>query len=168
MAHGIVVVENMSGTHNGVDLVSVRYAPGGTKTAIDNGNVVLVGALEAGSREVYVGATPAADSPKANLALVAAPEVQYDERLAKDLGNFFNEANAVIRGYLLDKPHQWFALTGEALDGGTARVVGAVIEAQAGTKLKAAATLTSGSTQVGVLRDIYVKKGITYYGIETV
>ena len=34
--HGICVKENLSGTHNGVDLVSVRYMVNTTATAINN------------------------------------------------------------------------------------------------------------------------------------
>ena len=50
--HGICITEKLSGTFNGVDLVSVRYMVGNTPTAIDNGSVVEVGALEANSRQV--------------------------------------------------------------------------------------------------------------------
>lgn len=162
MAHAICITEKLSGTYNGVDLVSVRY-----NTAIDNGNVVLVGALETGSREIHTATAPAKNSPKANIALIASPEVIYDTILQSDLSNFENAAGEASRGYLLEKPHQIFAVTGEALDGTTARVVGAVVELQAGTKLIAVATATSGSTKIGEIVDIYTKKGKTYYAIET-
>ena len=111
--HGICITEKLSGTFNGVDLVSVRYMVGNTPTAIDNGSVVEVGALEANSREVCKATAPKKNSAKAAIALIASPEVIYDERLQNDLGNFENEANAVSRGYLLEKPHQIFAVTGE-------------------------------------------------------
>lgn len=168
MAYGICVLEKMSGTDNAVDLVSARYAPSSTETAIDNGNVVLLGALESGSREVRVATTPARDSAKANIALVATPVVQYNERLVRDESNFQNAAGDVIRGYLLEKPHQWFSITADALDGYASAAVGYVIELIAGTKLSAASTLTGGSTQIGVLRETYTKRGKTYYVVETV
>ena len=44
MAHAICITETMSGTKNGVDLVSAHYVVGDTPTAIENGNVVLIGA----------------------------------------------------------------------------------------------------------------------------
>lgn len=171
MAHGICITEKMSGTFNGVDLVSLRYGTQASSTftpaEIDNGCVVLVGALETGSREVRKATVPTKNSNKANVALIASPEVIYDERLQGDLGNFYNEADAISRGYLLEKPHQIFAITGDVLDGTTARVVGAVVELQDGNKLLAVASNTEGSTKIGEIIDIYTKKGKTYYAIET-
>lgn len=165
--HGICITEKLSGTFNGADLVSVRYMVGSTPTAIDNGSVVEVGACEVNSREVRKATAPKKDSAKAAIALIASPEVIYDEHLQNDLGNFENEANAVSRGYLLEKPHQIFAVTGEVLDGGAARIVGAVVELQASTKLLAAATNTQGSTKIGEIIEVFTKKGKTYYAIET-
>lgn len=165
--HGICITEKLSGTFNGVDLVSVRYMVGNTPTAIDNGSVVEVGALEANSREVCKATAPKKNSAKAAIALIASSEVIYDERLQNDLGNFENEANAVSRGYLLEKPHQIFAVTGEVLDGDTARIVGAAVELQDGTKLLAVATNTQGSTKIGEIIEVFTKKGKTYYAIET-
>ena len=165
--HGICITEKLSGTFNGVDLVSVRYMVGNTPTAIDNGSVVEVGALEANSREVCKATAPKKNSAKAAIALIASPGVIYDERLQNDLGNFENEANAVSRGYLLEKPHQIFAVTGEVLDGDTARIVGAAVELQDGTKLLAVATNTQGSTKIGEIIEVFTKKGKTYYAIET-
>lgn len=165
--HGICVKENLSGTHNGVDLVSVRYMVDTTATAIDNGNVVLVGAFESNSREVRKATAPAKSSAKADIALIATSEVIYDERLQGDLANFVNEAGAVANAYRLEKPHQIFAVTSEALDGGAARIVGAVVELQAGTKLLAVESNTSGSTKIGSIVDVYTKRGVTYFAIET-
>lgn len=165
--HGICITEKLSGTFNGADLVSVRYMVGDTPTAIDNGSVVEVGAFEANSREVRKATAPEKDSAKAAIALIASPEVIYDEHLQNDLGNFENEANAVSRGYLLEKPHQIFAVTGEVLDGSAARIVGAVVELQDSTKLLAAATQTQGSTKIGEIIEVFTKKGKTYYAIET-
>lgn len=165
--HGICITEKLSGTFNGADLVSVRYMVGSTPTAIDNGSVVEVGACEVNSREVRKATAPKKDSAKAAIALIASPEVIYDEHLQNDLGNFENEANAVSRGFLLEKPHQIFAVTGEVLDGSTARIVGAVVELQNSTKLLAAATNTQGSTKIGEIIEVFTKKGKTYYAIET-
>ena len=67
--HGICITEKLSGTFNGVDLVSVRYMVGNTPTAIDNGSVVEVGALEANSREVCKATAPKKNSAKAAIAL---------------------------------------------------------------------------------------------------
>lgn len=167
MAHGICITERMSGTKNGVDFVTARYSVSNTATAIDNGMVVVIGAFEAGEREVRQASTPGKASAKAAIALVASPEVIYDSTLQGDLGNFQNEAGAELRCYLLEKPHQVFAITGDVLDGTTARIKGAVVELQDSTKLLAAASNTSGSTKIGEIVDVYTQKGKTYYAIET-
>lgn len=165
--HGICITEKLSGTFNGVDLVSVRYMVNNNPAAIDNGCVVVVGDLEDGSREIRKATAPAKDSAKAAIALIASPEVIYDERLQGDLANFENEAGVAARGYLLEKPHQVFAVTGDVLDGGAARKTGAVVELQAGVKLLAAASDTSGSTQIGDIIDVFTQRGKTFYAIET-
>lgn len=165
--HGICITEKLSGTFNGADLVSVRYMANGNPAAIDNGCVVVVGDLEDGSREIRKATAPAKDSAKAAIALIASPEVIYDERLQGDLANFENEAGVAARGYLLEKPHQVFAVTGDVLDGGEARIKGAVVELQAGVKLLAAASNTSGSTQIGEIIDVFTQRGKTFYAIET-
>ena len=53
MAYGIVRTDNMYGTDVRAALVSIRYlgADGNTPTAIENGNVLKVGAHVAGERE---------------------------------------------------------------------------------------------------------------------
>ena len=58
-------------------------------------------------------------------------------------------------------------MTGEVLDGDTARIVGAAVELQDGTKLLAVATNTQGSTKIGEIIEVFTKKGKTYYAIET-
>ena len=164
--HGVCITEKLSGTFNGADLVSVRYMVNSNPAAIDNGCVVVVGDLEDGSREIRK-ATAAKDSAKAAIALIASREVIYDERLQGDLANFENEAGVAARGYLLEKPHQIFAVTGDVLDGGEARIKGAVVELQAGVKLLAAASNTGGSTQIGEIIDVFTQRGKTFYAIET-
>jgi hypothetical protein len=150
--HAVVRTDRLAGTVLPSSLVSLKYLPAGTPTAIENGNVVLVtNTLVAGEREVFEAVTPAANSPRNNIALVATPEVMYDERMNL-LTDFFNEADAVIRGYRLLFPHEVFSVTEEAVDGTAA--VGNIIELQAGTKLKAVASLTAGSTQIGTVIDI--------------
>jgi len=168
MSHAICNAEKMSGTYNAVDLAMVIYAPSATPTAIDNGNVVLLDARVTGEREVVYGVTPAANSAKAKIALVCAPEVQYDERLAKDMANFVNEAGAVVRAYRLERAGQVFSVTADGLTGAGDAAVGDVVELQAGTKLKIVDSLTAGSTKIGEVIDIYTLRGKTYYAIETV
>lgn len=148
MAYAIVRTDLMSGTKQPADLVSVKYQVSSVDTAIENGNVALVGALATGEREVYLASAPAADSALNDIVLIATPELNYDERL-KNLNQFRNEAGEIARGYRL-RSGNVFSVTAEGLTATTPKV-GDIVELQAGTKLKVVATLTSGSTKVGTV-----------------
>lgn len=149
--YGVIRTDRLHGSDNGADLVSVRYSPAGTDTIIENGNVVLLGALDTSNREVFVGATPAADSAIGKIAIVAEPEVLADERL-KLLSDFRNEAGAVVRAYRL-VTGDVFSVSPAAVTAivGTAPAIGQLVELAADTKLKLVATATSQSTQVGTV-----------------
>lgn len=173
MAYAVVRTDRMFGTDNRAGLVSVHYktATGDRgaleNAAIQNGNVVKIGALETGSREVYVGTTPAANDSIGAIALIASPEVIYDER-KKNLDDFINEAGKIARGYRLHSG-DIFSVTKDALDGAATPAVGDVVELKAGTKLnvKTAATgATGGSTVVGTIIDINIVGRYTYYAIQ--
>ena len=167
MSHAICITEKMNGAYNAVDLVNAIYAPSATATAIDNGNVILLDSRVSGERDVWYGITPSANSAKASIVLVCSPDVQYDERLVNDAENFYNAAGDVVRGYRLAGSGQYFAVTADALTGSSI-VAGNIIELQAGTKLKAVASLTGGSTQIGVVAEVFTLRGKTYYSIMTV
>jgi hypothetical protein len=139
----------MSGTKNPADLVNIRYQVSSTDTAIENGNVVLIGAIDSSNRDVFIGGTPARDSDFDSIALIVSPEVVADESV-KDLNGFRNAAGAISRGY---RPRKGdiFSVTAEAVTpiDGTAPAANQVVELQAATKLKLVASSTSGSTQIG-------------------
>lgn len=170
MAKGVVRTDKMHGTDSGVGLVSFKYLPSGTKTAIENGNVVLLNGLLADStgaipdREVYKAVTPAANSAIKDVVLVAGVEVMYDER-KKNLDEYENEAGKIVRGFHLST-NDIFAVTADCIDGTAAK--DSVIELEAGTKLKAVESLTSGSTQVGVCEQVENTGRYTYYVIRVV
>lgn len=159
--NAVVRTDKMFATDNRAGLVSVRYQPGDTMTAIDNGNVVKIGALEEGSREVYKGVTPAADDAIKDIVLIASPEVMYDER-KRNLDEFQNSEGAIARGYHLHT-NDIFSVTKEALTGDEP-AVGKVVELAAGTKLNVAASATG--TLVGTIIDINVVGRYTYYVIQ--
>ncbi len=165
MAYAVVRTDNMFGTDVRAGLVSIKYmgANGTTPTAIQNGNVLKVGALMSGEREIFVGAAPAANDELKDIVLVATPEVMYDER-KRNLDEFINEAGRACRGYRLHKG-DIFSVTKDALDGVATPAVGNVVELKAGTKLNVAASATSGSTQVGKIIAIDVVGRYTYYVI---
>lgn len=168
MAYGVVRTDNMLATDAREALVSIEYlgADGETPTAIENGNVLKVGALKEGEREIYVGAAVAADDALSDVVLIATPELMYDER-NRNLDEFINEAGRPCRGYRLHKGGV-FSVTKEALAGAATPAVGDVVEFAAGTKLNvvAAATgATQGSTVVGTIIAVDVVGRYTYYAI---
>ena len=151
MSYAVVKTDLMHGTKNPADLVSIKFQVSDTDTAIENGNVVVVGGLISGEREVRKGTTPAVTSTKDVLALIATPELMHDETPRKTFADFQNEAGAIARGYRL-RSGDIFSATIEAFGGRdtlSAVVVGDIVEVQASTKLKIVATATSGSTTIG-------------------
>ena len=164
MAYGVVRTDNMAGTDVRGQLVSVEYmgSDGATATAIENGNVLLLDGLKTGEREIYVGAATAVDSPLEKVVLVASPELMYDERKIA-LDEFINPAGYPARGYHIH-PGDTFSVTADAITGSPA--VGYAVELAAGTKLKAVASATNGSTQVGTIIEVDATGGYTYYVIK--
>lgn len=166
MAYGIVRTDNMYGTDVRTGLVSIQYmgADGETPTAIENGNILKVGALKTGEREIYVGGAVAAADKISDVVLIASPEVMYDER-KRNLDEFINEAGKNCRGYRLHSG-DIFSVTKEALDGSTTPVVGNIIEFKSGTKLNAVTTATKDSTIVGKIIAVDIVGRYTYYVIK--
>lgn len=163
MAYGVVRTDNMYGTDVRAGLVSIKYINSDVETAIENGNVLKVGALIEGEREIYQGATPAANDAMKDIVLIATPEIMYDER-KRNLDEFINDAGKPCRGYRLHNG-DIFSVTKDALDGAEAPAVGDVVELKAGTKLNVAATATQGSTVIGKIIAVDVVGRYTYYAI---
>ena len=164
MAHGVVRTDKMFGTENRTGLWTVKYLPSDTETAVDNGNVVVRGALVTGEREIYKATTPATTTALEDVVLVATPEVEYDARKYA-IDEFENKAGALIRGYSL-KPGCIFSVTKDALAGLSTPAVGNLVELQAGTKLKVVSSATSNTTQVGKIIAIETVGRFTYYVIQ--
>lgn len=162
--NAVVRTDKMFATDNRAGLVSVRYQPGDKMTAIDNGNVVKLGALEDGSREVYKGVTPTVKDDIKDIVLIASPEVMYDER-KRNLDEFQNAAGDIARGYHLHTG-DIFSVTKEALTGASSPAVGNTVELAADTKLKVVTSATDGSTKVGTIIDVNVVGRYTYYVVQ--
>ena len=149
MSHAIIRTDLMHGTYNAADLLTVRYQVSETDTAIDNGNVVVVGGLMTGEREIRIGTTPTASSAKSDIAIIATPPVTYE--VGKTEADFFNEAGVNARAYRLVSGDK-FSVTMEAI-GGRAKlsdvVVGDTVELAASTKLNVVASATESSTVIG-------------------
>lgn len=159
--HAVVRTDNLIGTDVREQLYSVRYmgANGDTATAIENGNVVVLGDLIDGTHDVYVAKDVAADTKLSEMFLIASVENVYDER-KKNLSEFINEAGANCRAYKLHSG-AIFSVTAEALSGTPAK--GNVVSPAAGTKLAVAA---SSSTAIGKIIDVEVSGQYTYYVIK--
>lgn len=149
MAYACVRTDNMSGTIMGKDLVSAKYYVGETETAIENGNVVVVGGYLDGEREVRKATAPTAGSKLADCALVASPEV-VKSKTRHNLDDFINEAGDPIRCYRLVEPKQIFSITKAAFVDGVTPAVGYTVELTEGTKFNAVET-ASGATVVGTV-----------------
>ena len=89
--YACVRTDNMSGTVLGKNLVSAKF-----DSEIENGNIVVIGGLLEGEREVREATTPAADSELRNLALVASEEV-VKEKGKNTLAEFRTEEGDIIR-----------------------------------------------------------------------
>lgn len=164
MNNAVVRTDKMFGTDNRAGLVSVRFQPDDVMASIDNGNVVKLGDLETGSREVYKGVNPAATDDLKDIVLIASPEVMYDSRNI-NLDEFTNGKGEIARGYHLHV-NDIFSVTKEALIGLETPAVGNTVELADGTKLNVVADATDGNTVVGKIIDINVVGRYTYYVIQ--
>lgn len=163
MAYGVVRTDNMAGTDVRALMRSVEFQSSNADAAIENGNVVLLGDLKTGEREVYLATAPAASSPLAAVALVASPEVMYDDRKIK-LVDFRNEAGDIARAYLLHSG-DIFSVTADCL-ANASPAAGQVVELAASTKWNNVSEATSGSTVVGKIIAVDVVGSLTYYVIK--
>lgn len=168
--HAIVQTELMSGTDDRSRMRSFKFGKKNTTTNkfelldIDNGNVVELKTPML-DRDLWTAVEPTAASDLSNIALVATPEMMYDER-KKELWQFYNakEEEEACTGLLL-KEGDVFSVTTEGLDAAATIVVDNIVELQAGTKLKVVASATTGSTTVGKVIDIVERTDGTYIGI---
>ena len=166
MAYCVVRTDRMSGVKQFVDTISVRvYGPAGgddeaNKVAIENGHIVAVEGFEDGQREIRVARPAAADSDLAVCALVATPELVYDERL-KGLGDFINKAGDAARAYILRNRDE-FSVTKEAFVNEGVPAVGDTVTLGANGKLVA----NGEGTALGICREIEVAGMHTFYLVE--
>jgi hypothetical protein len=140
--YAVVRTDNISATILGKNLVSLRF-----DAAIENGNVLKIGDLEAGQREVRVGEVPEVDTALGDIALIISEEVPLRQPYG-GLSDFINEADAVLKCARLTSK-DIFSVTAPAVDGAVGAAVGYTVELQADTNLNIVATPTGGSTVVG-------------------
>lgn len=165
MAYPIVRTDLMSGTTDPSQLRSLKYHNGTDYSdGINNGTVLKLDSIIDATvdREVWKGVKPAANDKIADIVLIATPELMYDS-VKKNLDDFTNEADSVLRGYRFHSGDM-FSITSDGVDG-SAVAVGHTVELQAGLKLKAVASATSASTTVGKVVQVEQVGDKTYYVI---
>ena len=111
--HAVVRLDNMSGTNDGSLLKSVKVYKDTNPVAIDNAQLVVLGARE--GREVYKATAPTATSKVSDLVLIASEELFYDETRTHYLTEWENEAGSISRGYKLHNG-DIFSATAEAFN----------------------------------------------------
>lgn len=163
MAYTVVRTDKMSGTKQPADLVSLRFyttsTEGGqtvyTAAAVENGVIAELKGLE--GREVEKAVAASASSDFSKCVLIAAPEVDYDER-KRNLSDYVNEAGKIVRGYVLRSRNE-FSVTKEGFVNQTVPTKGATIGVGTGGKLVAS------GTGFGTCVDIETAGRYTYYVI---
>lgn len=142
MSYTIVRTDNMSGTVEGKNLVSLKYSGN-----IENGTIVKVGALVSGEREVRSATLAAKGDALKDLALVASVELIKDKD-SYALNEFVNKSGEICRGYRLTA-HDVFSVTLEGFAASQAPAVGNIVEVDGSGKLIAVESATQGSTTIG-------------------
>lgn len=159
MAYCVIRTDLVSGTKQPADLVSLRfYNAEGEKAEVENGVIVHLQGYEEGEREVRKAVAATAGADLNECAIIAAPEVMYDERL-KNLEDFINEKGKAIRGYI-PRSRNTFSFTKEGFVNGVVPAVDAEVGIGANGKIDAAGT--------GLGKCVHIEQvgRYTYYAIE--
>ena len=137
MAYTVIRTDDMSGVKQGADLVSLRFYNAEGKVAeVENGVIVELKGYEEGQREVMKAVAATSASKLNDCAIVAAPEVMYDER-KYNLDQFINEAGKAVRGYI-PRSRNIFSVTKEGFVDAAVPAVGGKVGIGANGKLDAA------------------------------
>lgn len=109
----VVRLDNMAATKVPSLIKSAKYMESDVATAIENGELVTIGALVDGEREIHEATAPV--SGDTNIGIVCTPELLYNQNGVADgdLANYTNEADAVIRVMILQKG-DIFSIAGES------------------------------------------------------
>ena len=153
----VIRTDLMAGTKNPDQLVSVRYYADEAVAEVEHGVIVELKGYEDGRREVMKAVAATAESNLADCAVIAAPEVMYDER-KKNLDEFINEAGKAVRGYRLPDRNM-FALTAEGFAGAAPALNGKV-------GIGANGKLDAAKTGFGECVHIETAGRYTYYTIK--
>lgn len=161
--HAIVMKSNMSATGDGSLIKSAKYytTVSNVETEIDNGNLVELGTVISGEREILKATTPTSTTTIASLGLVCTPELIYDESVKHGLEDYYNEAGKILTIFRFHSGDV-FGVTKEAFVDSTAPTAGASITFS-GTKFT---TAGEDDTVIGKVRCIDMYDSDTYYIID--
>lgn len=137
MAYGVVRLDKVRSVYNG-NIFSVVYN-GGT---LQNGQVVNIGGLVAGERELRTAVQPTAGAGA--LAVIAHPEIVYQQFRTIDnaLDNFIISAGTATRAYQLQQ-FDIFSVSTDVMTNTADTTTNKYVVAQAGFNLKAVASTTT-------------------------
>lgn len=119
--YAVIRTDNLSGTDQRADLLSVRvYSPDtvdqqtdavtpGEPIAVENGVIVKIGALEDGEREIYKATLATDEDDLDECAILAGVETMY-EKEKRNLDEYINEAGKAVRAYI-PRNRNFFSLT---------------------------------------------------------
>lgn len=140
--YAVIRTDLMSGVKQPADLVSVRFydaaGTSGKEAAVENGVIVELKGYLDGERELFKGVPATSSSDLNSCAILAAPEVDYDER-KRNPDEYINPVGKNIRGYV-PRSRNKFGLTAKGFVGGTAPAVGGAVGIGTGGKLSASGT----------------------------
>lgn len=127
---------------------------------VENGSLVMRGALLDSEQEIYAAVTPAADALASSpVFLVANPAWTYDDNTVADKNedNYINPKDHAFRVYELRAMDRFVVSDNmiDAIDTDTAPAKGQYVGLQAGSaKMKASAAAPTGSAFVGQIIDV--------------
>jgi hypothetical protein len=158
-AHAVVNLDSVKAIYTG-SIYNVKHS-----SAMENGSLINIGALETGESELCAVSVPAtATLASARVALVATDEVMYQrynsDGTIADKGDFVNAANAVSKAYDLEVGDR-FTITDDGFTG--TAVVGKYLIPADGV-LTGAISDTIGSTRFSAIVEKVGITSLTYDG----
>ena len=155
----VIRTDLLSGVKQPSDLVSLRfYGADGEPAEVENGVIAKLEGYEEGEREVMKAVAATAGADLNECAIIAAPEVMYDERV-KNLDEYVSEAGKIVRGYI-PRSRNLFSVTPEGFVGKVVPELHAEVGIGEGGKIDAA------GTGLGTCEHIEVVGRYTYYTIK--
>lgn len=168
--HGVVNVARASGTENSTDIYSALVTKNDTPIECDNGTIIDLGAvktlttlLNEPNLEVYSAQVNTNTSAnKSRLAIVATPELIYDESIHHSLDEYYNEAGLVVRAYALTE-RSCFSLSAECFTNPDDLGVNKQVTLSNNGKLTVGSEDTTTAPTFGFIENILEYDFETYY-----